>query len=634
MVLKKLLHHPFIERLRRLPKRAYLLAGLCFVILIYIALFIIPRSVTFSYASEQTCINNLTLFPSLQQSVGSATFRVETNSVIKLGNFPLLSTKNCIVPTATPKQGSHYTGVAPFGAWLFRQNMTVVVGAAPTPNLDNLQRPVPAMKPLKIPLSNPDMVNSYSLRVGSRIAPCTSTNAAISCDMVSLGLGQGKSYTATLMRAFKDMPATKLAQVTLTTLTATTITDGSVKTSDTIYARPQEFMFTTDKSLKHAKVTVTKADGSLVSGVTVRVADKVITVKLAKELDRESDYVLTIASVEATDGSGLVEPYTVNFHMSGGPKVVAVSIGKTGVSGTAQVVVTFDQELSPAQDISKIVTFTGGAATIARSGNQIIYRLQSLPICTPFTLSITKGVLSKYDIASTSGWSYASRVVCHTTSTYGYSIKGRSLQAYSFGTDGPITMYVGAIHGNESSSSGLMKSWVDYLEVNPSLYDGKRVVIVPTINPDGVASNTRTNARGVNLNRNFPTDSWVSDINDTDGSHPGGGGVSPLSEPEASALATLTTSLHPRLLLSFHAIGSLVTGDAGGYSAGYATKYASLVGYRDATGQADTFDYDITGAYEDWTYAKQGIPSIVVELGSYGYYDFSYHRAALQAMLQ
>lgn len=158
--------------------------------------------------------------------------------------------------------------------------------------------------------------------------------------------------------------------------------------------------------------------------------------------------------------------------------------------------------------------------------------------------------------------------------------------------------------------------------------------MVPTINPDGLAAGTRNNSRNVNLSRNFPTDNWVKDINDTNGKVKGGGGSRPLSEPEASALANLTRQYRPRLLLSFHAIGSLVVGDVGGYSAGYAAKYASMVGYRNATGSSSsTFDYDITGAYEDWIYRNEGIPSMVIELGSYTGYYIDHHRAALWAML-
>jgi len=107
-----------------------------------------------------------------------------------------------------------------------------------------------------------------------------------------------------------------------------------------------------------------------------------------------------------------------------------------------------------------------------------------------------------------------------------------------------------------------------------------------------------------------------------------------LSEPEASSLARLTTSYSPRLLLSFHAVGSLVIGDPGGYSASYASRYAGMVGYRDATNNgAGSFDYNISGAYEDWTFRNVGIPSIVVELSSYSSVNYAGHYKALWAML-
>lgn len=77
-----------------------------------------------------------------------------------------------------------------------------------------------------------------------------------------------------------------------------------------------------------------------------------------------------------------------------------------------------------------------------------------------------------------------------------------------------------------------------------------------------------------------------------------------------------------------------MVGDGHGtYSGGKAAQYASLVGYRNATGQSGTFDYSITGSFEDWTYRNVGIPSMVLELGSYSYHNFAHHRAAMWAML-
>jgi hypothetical protein len=58
-----------------------------------------------------------------------------------------------------------------------------------------------------------------------------------------------------------------------------------------------------------------------------------------------------------------------------------------------------------------------------------------------------------------------------------------------------------------------------------------------------------------------------------------------------------------------------------------------MVGYRNGTGSSsEVFDYEITGTYDDWLAEKLGIPSMVIELGSYTFRDFGHHRAAFWAM--
>lgn len=624
------------EWVRKQPLRTWLGVGAAIVIGVYLLLFVVPRPVQFSYASEKTCIGWLTLLPALHKTTNSSQFMVSTEGGLKIGNVPIVSIKSCVTSTAAPHEGNTSVAFSPFGGWLFQQRLSVAISSPPKLSATAVpQSPIPTAKPLQLQLESADVIHAYGVNIEGKEVSCSvkAESAYLECDLPSLHLAQGKEYEIKVVRGFSTGKKEPILSSKIETLTATTITEGSIKNGETVYTRPTELTFTADKSLKKARATIVASESGEAITATTAVQDGTITVTLDKELAREKSYTLTIDAVEASDGSSLTDPYKVTFTMSGGPKVTGVSVGKAGVATNASIVVSFDQALSDKQDITKLVTISGATAQITRKGNQVIYSLQGAGLCTPFALSVTKGIQSAYDISATSGWSYSSRTICHTTSIYGYSVQGRALVAYSFGSSGPLTMYVGAIHGNESSSSGLMKAWVDDLEANPDLYGGKQIVVVPTINPDGVAAGSRTNARGVNLNRNFPTDGWVKDINDTDGYHEGGGGLEPLSEPEAKALANLTTSLRPRLLLSFHAIGSLVTGDPGGYSASYAAKYASMVGYRDATGQSGTFDYDVTGAYEDWTYSKQGIPSMVIELGSYGYYNFSYHQAALRAML-
>ena len=604
---------------------------------LYTLLFLVPRTIQLSYATAASCTAWPTLLPTLQQQAGgSSELKVSLSGGIEIGGVPLLATKLCAQPGDTLLPGDQLTTIAPMGGLLFRQHIAVEVPQPPVVLSEvSHANPIPTTKPLVFSLAGTDVINTYTLKINDKTTKCVpEKEATISCDLPALDLEQGAEYDTQLLRQYGAAKPVVVAKAHITTLTATAVIDGTVKQGDTIYARPTEFTFTADKPLKRAAVLLTQEGDNTAIEAKTTVKEALITATVAEELPREKGYTLTITDLEAIDGSSLADPYKVSFTMSGGPKVTNVSIGKSGVATNARIVVTFDQELSDKQDITKIASISGGAAAISRAGNQVIYTLQGMATCVPFTLTIAKGMLSKYDVESGASWVYGSRTICHTTSVYGYSVKGRALVAYHFGNSGPLTMYVGAIHGNEPSSSGIMRAWIDDLEANPSLYAGKRVVVVPTINPDGVAAGTRTNSRGVDLNRNFSTANWVSDSENSNGTSTGSGGSEPLSEPEAKALANFTTSMRPRLLLSFHAVGSLVVGDPGGYSAGYAAKYASMVGYRDTTySTGGGFEYDITGAYEDWTYSRQGIPSMVIELGSYTSFNFPHHRAAMRAML-
>lgn len=77
-------------------------------------------------------------------------------------------------------------------------------------------------------------------------------------------------------------------------------------------------------------------------------------------------------------------------------------------------------------------------------------------------------------------------------------------------------------------------------------------IIIPSVNPWGFMHNTRKNANGVDLNRNFPYN-WTL----TDPSSSNYGGPEPLSEPEAQYVANLIDSnLDAIFYIDYHLNGS------------------------------------------------------------------------------
>jgi predicted deacylase len=593
--------------------------------------YLVPRQVEFSYGGE-TCQRQMTFLPAIHSSVDKS-YGVSFNESLRIGEVDVLSMRTCFEPKTSPKVGETIVGTSPWNGFLARTLYKVAVTKPPQVQLASVRPELPVTKPLVVPMSAQDTIHEFVLNVDEGNAPCVPHSDGLLCDIPLLKLDQGKKYDYSIMKSFNGKEGSRVAASSFTTLRAITVTDGSVKPDQMVYARPKSFSFTTDKPIGSAEVGLS-VEGKEVE-VSQRIEGATLTLGIKEELPREKNVELTLKKLDAKDGSTLIEPYVVKFSTSGGPKVANVSVANTGVPQSAAIVLTFDQPLSKTKDVLPLIGVTGGQASVQkRSDTQVVVQLGNLPLCQPFSVALKPGIMSEHDVASTKAWQFDARTTCFATVSYGTSLKGRPLTAYIFGSSGPVTMYVGGIHGNESSSTGLMRAWISQLEANPSRIAGKRIVVIPVINPDGLASGTRANSRGVNLNRNFPTDNWTKSINDTDGTHPNGGGDAPLSEPEAKALAAITNTYRPRLLLSFHAVGSIVIGDPGGYSAGYAARYASMVGYRDGTNSSPTnFDYNVTGAYEDWTYRNQGIPSMVIELSNYGSVYAAGHYPALWAML-
>lgn len=70
------------------------------------------------------------------------------------------------------------------------------------------------------------------------------------------------------------------------------------------------------------------------------------------------------------------------------------------------------------------------------------------------------------------------------------------------------TVILGGVHGDETPAIYVAFRLARSALVQNKVPPGHRLVIAPLVNPDGFFAGTRTNANGVDLNRNFPTADW------------------------------------------------------------------------------------------------------------------------------
>mgnify|MGYP000100174167 CR=1 FL=1 len=625
-----------ISLLHRTPVWWTILGVALLIFMVVMVATLWPRSITISYASEKTCVYQPTVLPGLLRTHGSS-YRLEADQVINLGELPLMAMSMCVIPTQAPTQGITTAQLSFSGSFL-QKSYTIKTPHIPSVSRVLAASPVPLSKPLGVTLSQKDAIYTYKLRIDSQKAPCVAQDAQLLCDIHKLKLKQGARYMAAIERYFAGKKTAVVSSQTIQTLEATTIVSSSITEGETVFGKPTSLELLTDKDIMNADLRLYRLhDGKreLVQSQTT-FKDKRIVLTWQGELPRLSGYILEAFTVTGKDGSGLDGDYRLAFRLSGGPQVVKVSVGTYNVPLGSMATITFDQPLLERQDLSKALALTGGAAIVSAKGNQVTVSFAGVPRCSDVTISVNDKLESRFGITGGSAWSYQTRTTCQVQEIIGTSVKGRAIVAYKFGNGSKKIIYIGAIHGNELSTRTLLHRWIDELEANyQTIPTDVTAIVIPSLNPDGVATQKRTNANNIDLNRNFATSDWKSDITTTGNEpFPGGGGKSAMSEPESRAIAQFIGSAKPQLVLSYHSIGGLIAANQTGNSRTKAAAYASLSGYRNTTGVSDTFEYGISGTADDYYGQILGVPSVLIELGSHSDPQVSRNLKPMWAMLK
>jgi protein MpaA len=190
---------------------------------------------------------------------------------------------------------------------------------------------------------------------------------------------------------------------------------------------------------------------------------------------------------------------------------------------------------------------------------------------------------------------------------YGRSHLGAPLEVWR--PSGPCELLVfAAIHGEEGETTSALSRALRALgEPSP------HCAVVLAVNPDGLSRGTRCNARGVELNRNFPTSDWRPDAvmhrSTLDAPRdvalsPGDG---PGSEPETQGLIQLIQALEPNAVVALHAPLACIddpNDSALGRWLAERTEFPLVL----------DVGYPTPGSFGTWG-AEQGLPVVTYEFG-------------------
>jgi len=155
-----------------------------------------------------------------------------------------------------------------------------------------------------------------------------------------------------------------------------------------------------------------------------------------------------------------------------------------------------------------------------------------------------------------------------TLRTYGQTVRGRPLRGVVAGKGTRTLALVGAIHAGESGPELILPAVERLLKENRELLHNVRVAALPSVNMDererlarGTPWYLRTNANGVDLNRNFDADWQQSDrsygLLTSDPDSATYRGPSAASEPETAAVVKFLRDVRPAAIFSYHHLASI-----------------------------------------------------------------------------
>lgn len=165
-------------------------------------------------------------------------------------------------------------------------------------------------------------------------------------------------------------------------------------------------------------------------------------------------------------------------------------------------------------------------------------------------------------------------------------------------------LLVARFHGDEPEGEFCLEQMFKELQ-KTDLKSPYNIYILPCLNPSGKKLSTRANGKGVDLNRNYPTQNFSSvSVNPHTKELSSG---EPASEIETRIMIQIVKDYNFERILSIHSDLHLI--DYDGPAQEIAQKFSDLCGYK----LVDNIGYPTNGSFGTWAGIEKRIPLITVE---------------------
>jgi hypothetical protein len=206
----------------------------------------------------------------------------------------------------------------------------------------------------------------------------------------------------------------------------------------------------------------------------------------------------------------------------------------------------------------------------------------------------------------------------------------------------PEVKFISSIHGDEVTGlememfmiENILKGYAAENDTMQFIVNNTELYVMPLMNPDGMANNSRNNANGYDLNRNFP-----------EGTYYHSDSVNATSLPEIAAMINWTKEHNFVMSTNYHG-GALVANylydiDFGVPNYSYAAcpddPHATWLAYNYSVRNTPMYNgsfpqgitngsvwYQITGGMQDWNYRYHNVLDITLEISNTKWPSYSY----------